>query len=107
VCVVAQDSSTMLVNLEKKEDIRTWKSSNQEAHVTCSERNLDGSFLALGTIKDGVFFLNINTSEIETRIVETRLNAKESSPIRSIAINNSSTKLAVGYDNGFISVLNL
>lgn len=97
---IAQDSSTMMINLEKLDEIRTWKGDNPELHVTCCECSVDESLLALGTGSDGVFFLHLSEN---MPIVSSKLDANSSSPVRSIAIDGSK-KIALGFDNGLISV---
>lgn len=101
------------MNLKRvdKIEIQSWKSNLDKVHVTCSA--CSDSLLALGTSNQGIILLSLSPQENTNRVkfleengtLNAKLNVnKTSSPIRSLAINKDSSTIAVGYDNGLISV---
>lgn len=73
-----------------------------EKYVTCSEVTTDGTQIAVGTTEDGIILYNLDK---EFGVLGYKiLNCHHKSPVRSLAFDAFGGKLAVGHDNGLITV---
>ncbi len=70
--------------------------------VTCSALKMDSSCLAVGTAEDGILMCNLRFS---LGILKANLiTCKHKSGIRTLAFSPDGCKLAVGHENGLITV---
>ncbi|ODN02648.1 Apoptotic protease-activating factor 1 [Orchesella cincta] len=73
-----------------------------EKHITCTEVSSDGTQVAFGTTEDGIVLFSLD--KYVGILCYKILNCHHKSPVRSLAFDAFGTKLAVGHDNGLITI---
>ena len=76
--------------------------TDEIGHLTCAALKTDSSCLAVGTAADGILMCNLrfNVGIIKTSLI----TCKHQSGIRTLAFSPDGCKLAVGHENGLITV---
>lgn len=73
-----------------------------DMYITCTEVTQDGTQIALGTTENGIIVFDLDKDAGMLAYKVLRCNHR--SPVRSLAFDAYGQKLAVGHDNGLITV---